>query len=247
MTSEGLIVSVTGANGYPIVDLFDDLDLQEGLLRGINSYGFEKPSAVQQRGIRPVLDGRDTIGQAQSGTGKTATFVIRSFQRIDSSLNACQALILAPTRELAQQIHKVVLALGDYLNVRCHAYIGGTLVRDNIDKLRDGQHVVGGTPDCVFDMLSKRHLRIDELLTFVCDETDLRGVQRDVRVHSSSYGTHRDVVHYAALRQYHRCHCNCHDHVFVFSRLLRLCGRNVQCYCVCGDVLWWWKFLSSTV
>ena len=57
MTSEGLIVSVTGANGYPIVDLFDDLDLQEGLLRGINSYGFEKPSAVQQRGIRPVLDG----------------------------------------------------------------------------------------------------------------------------------------------------------------------------------------------
>ena len=67
MTSEGLFVSVTGANGYPIVDLIDDLDLQEELLRGINSYGFEKPSAVQQRGIRPVLDGRDTIGQAQSG------------------------------------------------------------------------------------------------------------------------------------------------------------------------------------
>ena len=131
MTSEGLIVSVTGANGYPIVDLFDDLDLQEGLLRGINSYGFEKPSAVQQRGIRPVLDGRDTIGQAQSGTGKTATFVIRSFQRIDSSLNACQALILAPTRKLAQQIHKVVLALVDYLNVRCHACLGGTSVRGN--------------------------------------------------------------------------------------------------------------------
>ena len=165
----GLIVSVTGANGYPIVDLFDDLDLQEGLLRGINSYGFEKPSAVQQRGIRPVLDGRDTIGQAQSGTGKTATFVIRSFQRIDSSLNACQALILAPTRELAQQIHKVVLALVDYLNVRCHACIGGTSVRGNTDKLRDGQHVVVGTPGRVFDMLSKRHLRIDELLTFVCD------------------------------------------------------------------------------
>ena len=169
--------------------------------------------------------------------------------------NACQALILAPTRELAQQIHKVVLAFGDYLNVRCHACTGGTSVRDNIDKLRDGQHVVVGTPGRVFDMLSKRHLRIDELLTFVCDETDVmlsrgfedqiydifktlppnirvclfRGVQRDVRVHSSSYGTHRDVVHYAALRQYHRCHCNCHDYVFVFSRLLRLCGRNVQC------------------
>merc|ERR1712135_111081 len=76
------------------------------------------------------------------------------------------------TRELAQQIHKVVLALGDYLNVRCHACIGGTSVRDDIDKLRDGQHVVVGTPGRVFDMLSKRHLRIDDLLTFVCDEAD---------------------------------------------------------------------------
>ena len=104
MTSEGLIVSVIGADKYPVVDLFDNVDLQEGLLRGIYTYGFDKPSAVQQRGIRRVLDGRDTIGQAQSGT-----FVIGSFQRIDYSLNACQALILAPTRELAQQIHKVVI------------------------------------------------------------------------------------------------------------------------------------------
>jgi len=76
MASEGVTVSVTGADEYPVVDSFDDLDLQEGLLRGIYSYGFEKPSAIQQRAIRPVLDGRDTIGQAQSGTGKAATFVI---------------------------------------------------------------------------------------------------------------------------------------------------------------------------
>jgi len=169
---EGLTVSVTGADEYPVVDSFDDLDLQEGLLRGIYSYGFEKPSAIQQRAIRPVLDGRDTIGQAQSGTGKTATFVIGSLQRIDFSLRACQTLILAPTRELANQIHKVVLALGDYLKVKCHICIGGTSVRDDIDQLRDGQHVVVGTPGRVFDMVSKRHLRIDDLLTFVCDEAD---------------------------------------------------------------------------
>ena len=81
ITSEGLIVSVIGADKYPVVDLFDNVDLQEGLLRGIYTYGFEKPSAVQQRGIRPVLDGRDTIGQAQSGTGKTATFVIETKMR----------------------------------------------------------------------------------------------------------------------------------------------------------------------
>jgi translation initiation factor 4A len=172
MSSEGLTVSVTGADEYPVVDSFDDLDLQEGLLRGIYSYGFEKPSAIQQRAIRPVLDGRDTIGQAQSGTGKTATFVIGSLQRVDYGLKACQALILAPTRELAQQIHKVVLALGDYLKVKCHSCIGGTSVRDDIDRLRDGQHVVVGTPGRVFDMISKRHLRIDDLLTFVLDEAD---------------------------------------------------------------------------
>jgi len=172
MTSEGMSVSVTGADEYAVVDSFDDLDLQEGLLRGIYSYGFERPSAIQQRGIRPVLDGRDTIGQAQSGTGKTATFVIGALQRIDFSNTQCQALILAPTRELAQQIQKVVLALGDYLKVRCHSCIGGTSVRDDIDRLRDGQQVVVGTPGRVLDMIGKRHFRVYSLLTFVLDEAD---------------------------------------------------------------------------
>jgi len=172
MSSEGLTVSVTGADEYPVVDSFDDLDLQEGLLRGIYSYGFERPSAIQQRGIRPILDGRDTIGQAQSGTGKTATFVIGSLQRIDYSNNQCQSLILAPTRELAQQIQKVVLALGDYLKIRCHACIGGTSVRDDIDRLRDGQQCVVGTPGRVLDMIGKRHFRVDSLLVFVLDEAD---------------------------------------------------------------------------
>jgi translation initiation factor 4A len=172
MSSEGLIVSVAGADEYPVVDSFDDLDLQDQLLRGIYSYGFEKPSAIQQRAIRPLIDGRDTIGQAQSGTGKTATFVVGALQRIDYRHRACQALMLAPTRELANQIYKVVLALGDYLEVRCHLCVGGTDTRDDIARLREGQHVVVGTPGRVFDMLSKQKLRVDELLTFVLDEAD---------------------------------------------------------------------------
>jgi translation initiation factor 4A len=172
MSSEGLSVSVQGGDEYPVVDSFDDLELQEGLLRGIYSYGFERPSAIQQRGIRPILEGRDTIGQAQSGTGKTATFVIGALQRIDYSNHQCQALILAPTRELAQQIQKVVLALGDYLKIRCHACIGGTSVRDDIDRLRDGQQCVVGTPGRVLDMIGKRHFRVDNLVTFVLDEAD---------------------------------------------------------------------------
>jgi len=170
MSSEG--VTVTGAEDYPVFESFDDYDLNENLLRGIYSYGFEKPSAIQQRGIKPMLDGRDTIGQAQSGTGKTATFVIGCLQRIDVNLKACQALMLAPTRELANQIQKVALALGDYQKVKCHSCIGGTSVRDDIDKLKEGQHVVVGTPGRVFDMIGKRHLRVDDLITFVMDEAD---------------------------------------------------------------------------
>merc|ERR550525_602957 len=165
-------VTLMSGEEYPVFESFDDYDLDENLLRGIYSYGFEKPSAIQQRGIKPILDGRDTIGQAQSGTGKTATFVIGVLQRIDFNLRGCQGLILAPTRELANQIQKVALALGDYQRVRCHACIGGTSVRDDIDKLREGQHLVVGTPGRVFDMITKRNLCVDDLLTFVLDEAD---------------------------------------------------------------------------
>ncbi|CAD2101128.1 helicase 45, putative eukaryotic initiation factor 4a, putative [Plasmodium vinckei lentum] len=159
-------------NTEEIVDTFDALGLNEKLLRGIYSYGFEKPSAIQQRGIKPILKGYDTIGQAQSGTGKTATFVISSLQLINYDYVACQALILAPTRELAQQIQKVVLALGDYLKVKCHACVGGTVVREDIDKLKQGVHMVVGTPGRVYDMIDKRHLGVDRLKLFILDEAD---------------------------------------------------------------------------
>mmetsp|Transcript_47432 Transcript_47432/g.110155 ORF Transcript_47432/g.110155 Transcript_47432/m.110155 type:complete len:388 (-) Transcript_47432:212-1375(-) len=170
MSGEG--VTVNRAEEYPAFESFDDYDLEESLLRGIYSYGFVQPSAIQQRGIKPILDGRDTIGQAQSGTGKTATFVIGVLQRIDLGLKACQGLILAPTRELANQIQKVALALGDYMGVKCHACVGGTSVRDDIVKVREGQHLVVGTPGRVYDMIIKRNLRVDDLITFVLDEAD---------------------------------------------------------------------------
>ena len=154
------------------IESFDDLDLNEDLLRGIYSYGFEKPSAIQQRAIRPLLSGRDTIGQAQSGTGKTGAFVIGCLQKIDLAQRHTQALILAPTRELAQQIMRVAQSLGDYMKVRCHACIGGTAVREDIDKLREGQHLVVGTPGRVYDMAQKRVFKLDNLQIFVIDEAD---------------------------------------------------------------------------
>jgi len=151
---------------------FDDMDLKEDLLRGIYAYGFEKPSTIQQRGIVPIVRGFDTIAQAQSGTGKTATFTIGVLQRVDLGMKQCQALILAPTRELANQSHKVVCSIGDYLNVVCHACIGGTKVADDIDMLRRGVHIVVGTPGRVFDMIERRALDVRNVKLFVLDEAD---------------------------------------------------------------------------
>ncbi|KAD6452958.1 hypothetical protein E3N88_07663 [Mikania micrantha] len=155
-----------------VYDSFDAMGLQENLLRGIYAYGFEKPSAIQQRGIVPFTKGLDVIQQAQSGTGKTATFCSGILQQLDYNVVECQALVLAPTRELAQQIEKVMRALGDYLGVKVHACVGGTSVREDQRILSAGVHVVVGTPGRVFDMLRRQSLRSDYIKMFVLDEAD---------------------------------------------------------------------------
>lgn len=182
--NEGLIES----NYDEVVDSFDNMDLKPELLRGIYAYGwvyidytlyfthtalsFERPSAIQQRAIMPVVKQNDVIAQAQSGTGKTATFTVSILQRIDTSIKGTQALIVAPTRELAQQIHKVVVALGDYMGVSCHACVGGTNVREDMAKLQDGVHVVVGTPGRVYDMLNRGVLSTNHMKLFCLDEAD---------------------------------------------------------------------------
>lgn len=105
-----------------------------------------------------------------SGTGKTATFAISILQTLDTSMKECQALILAPTRELAQQIQKVINALSEYMSIEVHACVGGTAVRDDITKLRNGVHVVVGTPGRVYDMINRRALRLQYVRLFVLDE-----------------------------------------------------------------------------
>ncbi|KAH0559582.1 hypothetical protein GP486_003898, partial [Trichoglossum hirsutum] len=154
------------------IDSFDSMNLKPELLRGVYAYGFERPSAIQQRAIMPVIKGHDVIAQAQSGTGKTATFSISVLQKLDPNLKQCQALILAPTRELAQQIQKVVVAIGDFMNVECHACIGGTSVRDDMKALQEGPQVVVGTPGRVHDMIQRRFLKTDSMKMFVLDEAD---------------------------------------------------------------------------
>jgi len=159
-------------NWTQVVTSFDDMGLEDDLLRGIYAYGFEKPSKIQQRGIMPILRGHDTIAQAQSGTGKTATFSISALQSITLSQEGTQALILAPTRELAQQTQKVVRALGDFLQVTSHACVGGTLVRDDIRTLREGVQIVVGTPGRVTDMINREVLQMSTVKLFILDEAD---------------------------------------------------------------------------
>ncbi|CAM9614388.1 unnamed protein product [Chrysoparadoxa australica] len=148
------------------------MGLKEDLLRGIYSYGFERPSAVQQRSIKPIIAGRDVIAQSQSGTGKTAVFSIGVLQSLDTKSQDTQALVLSPTRELAEQNQKVILALGDYLNVQCHACIGGKSIGEDIRRLDYGVQVVSGTPGRVFDMIRRKNLRTRNLKMLVIDEAD---------------------------------------------------------------------------
>jgi len=160
------------SNWDQVIDSFDNMDLKPELLRGIYAYGFERPSAIQQRAIVPVVKAHDVIAQAQSGTGKTATFSVSILQRLDADIKGTQAVILAPTRELALQIHKVVVALGDYMGVTSLACVGGTNVREDMTKLRDGVQIVVGTPGRVFDMIKRQALRTDSIKVLCLDEAD---------------------------------------------------------------------------
>ena len=160
------------SKGVEVFQTFDQMGLRDSLLRGIYAYGFEKPSAIQQRAIRPIISGRDVTAQAQSGTGKTATYSIAVLQRVDTQLREVQVLVLSPTRELAIQIQSVMLALGDYMNLHCHACIGGTNIGEDMRKLEFGQHVISGTPGRVMDMIKRHTLRTRNIKMLILDEAD---------------------------------------------------------------------------
>ena len=165
---------------------FDSMQLKPDLLKGIYAYGFERPSAIQQRAIRPIIRGRDVIAQSQSGTGKTAVFSIAALQLLDDKYSQQpQVLILSPTRELAEQTQKVVQTLGEYMNVHCHACIGGKSLGLDLKTLEQGGggrgggggggggvQIVSGTPGRVFDLIRRNALVPTNLKALILDEAD---------------------------------------------------------------------------
>lgn len=155
-----------------VYNSFDEMDLKIELLRGIYGYGFETPSSIQSRGIIPLVCGRDILGQAQSGTGKTGTFTIGVLQSIDSEVKALQSIVMAPTHELARQIYDVFYALSSHMNLKLHVATGGSPVRDDIAALAGGCQVLIGTPGRIYDLMGRKAISTIHVRILVIDEAD---------------------------------------------------------------------------
>lgn len=156
---------------YRTSNSFDNMGLDELILRGIYAYGFEKPSAIQQKAIIPMITGRDIIAQAQSGTGKTGTFSISALQLVDKNIKEEQALILSPTRELARQTYNVISTLGHYTNLTIKEVIGGQFHKSQVSN-KGPSNVIVGTPGKVLDELYHNRINNKTIKLMVLDEAD---------------------------------------------------------------------------
>ena len=159
---------------YEAIKSFDELEISPQLLRGIFGYGFETPSRIQSTAINPMIEKRNLIAQAQSGTGKTGAFSIGALSRVDATLAETQILILSPTRELAIQIADVVTKIGAMMTgLHVKTIIGGTAIRDDArDMQRTIPHVIVGCPGRVFDMIRRKYIELNQLRLIVLDEAD---------------------------------------------------------------------------
>jgi translation initiation factor 4A len=151
---------------------FEDLNLNENLLKGIYSYGFEKPSKIQEKGIKAILTGKDCIIQAQSGTGKTATYLLSALNLIDVKKKHCQVLIVSPTRELGNQIYSVLNNLSKYTNINMASCIGGSSIKKGISQIKKGAQVIVGTAGRIYHMIEEKILSLDNLKLLILDEAD---------------------------------------------------------------------------
>ena len=165
-----------GNTDYSSIEIenWDDLNLNTDLLRGIYTYGFEKPSPIQRKAIKPIVDGKDLIAQAQSGTGKTATFTIGALSRVNLDQNETQVLILSPTRELSKQTASVMTGIGSVLkDLRVQVVVGGSSIDEDSTFMRNNvPHVIAGCPGRVYDMIRRNHIQAKTVKLVILDEAD---------------------------------------------------------------------------
>ena len=162
--------AVTG--DQPRTSYFGDIRVSKPVAAALADMGYETPTPIQQEVIVPMLEGIDLVGQAQTGTGKTAGFGIPLAEKIDGGRDYVQAIVLVPTRELAQQVTAEITNIFKYRGIKTVAVYGGAPIGRQIIGLEDGAHMVVGTPGRVIDLLNRGHLRLDRVLTVVLDEAD---------------------------------------------------------------------------
>ncbi|MEA2226513.1 MAG: ATP-dependent helicase DeaD, partial [Solirubrobacteraceae bacterium] len=151
---------------------FADLGLSESTLLALQDVGYEKPSPIQEQAIPPMLEGRDVIGQAQTGSGKTAAFGLPILEHVDPSIPEVQALILTPTRELCIQVTQALRTYGSRKGIDVVAVFGGAPIRSQQAQLRSGGHVVVGTVGRVMDLAQRASLILHSCRFVVLDEAD---------------------------------------------------------------------------
>jgi superfamily II DNA/RNA helicase len=149
---------------------FESLNLSELLIKGVYLYGFNQPSSIQIKGIESINTGKDCLLQSQSGTGKTATYLLGILNRIEEN-DKTQAIILAPTRELCTQIHDVALALTKFTKITIEKSVGGTNINETKDKLRKA-NVIIGTLGRLHHMIMEKTIHLHSLKVLVLDEAD---------------------------------------------------------------------------
>lgn len=155
-----------------LYESFDDMGLREELIRGIYSYGFEQPSAIQKRAIVPMRERHPILAQAQSGTGKTGAFTIGSLSTMDPAIKSPQVLVICPTRELAQQTERVARAISDYLHIKVLSVTGGNPLRADASALKAGAQFIVGTPGRIIHLVRSGELSLQEIRYVILDEAD---------------------------------------------------------------------------
>jgi translation initiation factor 4A len=166
--------SIENKEEIKVINSWDEYNLKDDLLRGVYSYGFESPSQIQKTGILPILEKRDVIAQAPSGTGKTGTFSIACLERVDVTEHKTQVLILAPTHELVKQISKVITNMGCHIEgLKIKTLIGGTSVTEDSMELRSNvPHIIIGSVGRVGDMIRRKNIKTNDIKLFILDEAD---------------------------------------------------------------------------
>jgi superfamily II DNA/RNA helicase len=156
------------------INNWEDLEIDTNLLRGIFAYGFEKPSPIQRKAIKPIIQKKDIIAQAQSGTGKTATFTIGALSHVNTNDDTTQVLCLSPTRELSVQTATVMRGIGSMMkNLRVQVLVGGSSIDEDIGNLKQNvPHVIAGCPGRVYDMMRRNHIISKNIKLVVLDEAD---------------------------------------------------------------------------